>query len=101
MKKQFFLQHTWKASDKITEYIDTLTYTVEGNDVTVYSEHLNGELVIMWGGPRSWRAYSKMSLDKARKHYKQCIKQGYEPVKRPCRGRYNDQPEGTTAIRDL
>lgn len=101
MDKQFFLQHNWTNMDKTAEYIDTLTYTVKGSEVTIYSEHLNDELVIMWGGPRSWRAYTKMSLDKARKHYKQCLKQGYKPVKQASRGRYYDQPEGTTAIRDL
>jgi hypothetical protein len=61
-------------------YIDVVSFSVSGTKVTTMSTKANADGKILFGGPRSWNAFTTYTLDQGRRHYKRCLANGYKPV---------------------
>jgi hypothetical protein len=72
-------------------WIDVVTFHVEGSKVTTMSTSANADGKIIRGGPRSWDAFRALSIQQARRMYRNCLNSGYKPVSQAPELTYYDQ----------
>jgi hypothetical protein len=69
-------------------YIEVVAFAVEGSKVTTMSTSALANGTILSGGPRDWNAFCTYTIEKARRHYKRCLADGYKPVEQAPELRY-------------